>query len=315
MRKGPNACRFRQIHILPETDPMTRIGRPYWITGRLLLLALAAFFVATAISSVVRGRLDRAGMEGGTSVSAPMRETTTDPLSAYLPIARRGLFAEARDDDPRPRRSAATTTASGDLTLLGTGGAGPERFGILEDKKEKEQRLVRLGDDLAGGEVVEIGWRRLVVRRGAREEVFLVPPDVGLDGGSKPARTTSRKRPSSETADSSRVKTLGDDRFLISRDEVDHQLENLSTLFTQMRAVPSMKDGATQGFRVFAIRRDSLFQELGLRNNDVVQRINGVELTDPTRAMGLFEELKNETRLSVDVLRGGKPRTLSYEIR
>ena len=294
---------------------MTQIGRPYWITGRLLLLALAAFFVATAISSVVRGRLDRAGMEGGTAVSAPTRETTTDPLSAYLPIARRGLFAAARDDDPRPRRSATTTAESGELTLLGTGGAGPERFGILEDKKADKQLLVRLGDDLAGGEVVEIGWRRLVIRRGPREEVFLVPPDVGLDAGSKRSRASRVKRASKKTADSSRVRTLGDDRFLISRDEVDHQLENLSTLFTQMRAVPSMKDGATQGFRVFAIRRDSLFQQLGLRNNDVVQRINGVELTDPTRAMGLFEELKNETRLSVDVLRGGKPRTLSYEIR
>ena len=96
---------------------------------------------------------------------------------------------------------------------------------------------------------------------------------------------------------------------------MNHQLENLSTLFTQMRAVPSIKEGQTQGFRVFAIRRNSLFQQLGLRNNDVVQRINGMELTDPTRAMGLFEELKGETRLSVDVLRGGQPRTLTYEIR
>jgi general secretion pathway protein C len=102
---------------------------------------------------------------------------------------------------------------------------------------------------------------------------------------------------------------------MMSRAEVDHQLGNLSSLFTQMRAVPNIKEGRTDGFRVFAIRSGSLFQQLGLQNNDVVQRINGVELTDPTRAMGLFEELKGEKRLSVDVLRGGETRTLSYEIR
>ncbi len=294
---------------------ITRIARPYWIVGRLLLLGLAALFVATAISSVVRGRLSRAGMERGSAASAPTHEATTDPLSAYLPMARRDLFAAAREDEPGEVR--ATTTASSgpaDLKLLGTGGSGDFRYGIVEDQKAKEQKLVRLGDSLDGAEVAEIGWRRLVLRRGPKEEVLLVPPDLGVSATSKkgPKRTANAR---TGTASASKVRKLGDDRFMIGRDEVNHQLENLSTLFTQMRAVPSMKDGNTQGFRVFAIRRGSLFQQLGLRNNDVVQRINGTELTDPTRAMGLFENLKGETRLSVDVLRGGEPRTLSYEIR
>lgn len=306
------ACRSPGIGIIPETDVITRIGRPYWIAGRLLLLGLAALFVATAISSVVRGRLSRSGMERGSAASAPTSEATTDPLSAYLPIARRDLFAAVRADDPGPRRATTASAGPADLQLLGTGGTGAQRFGVVEDKKAKEQKLVRLGDELDGAEVVEISWRKLVLRRGAKDEILTVPPDLGVSAS--PRKTTRRTTTKSAAADS-KVRKIGDDRFLIGRDEVNHQLENLSSLFTQMRAVPSMKDGNTQGFRVFAIRRGSLFQQLGLRNNDVVQRINGMELTDPTRAMGLFEELKGETRLSVDVLRGGEPRTLSYEIR
>jgi len=46
-----------------------------------------------------------------------------------------------------------------------------------------------------------------------------------------------------------------------------------------------------------------------------VQRINGVELNDPAKAMTLFQDLQGQTRLSVDVLRGSETRTLSYEIR
>lgn len=302
---------------IPGSDVITRISRPYWIASRLLLLGLAALFVATAISSVVRGRLSRAGMERGSSASAPTREATTDPLSAYLPMARRDLFAAVREDEPSagPRRTTPTSTGPADLKLLGTGGTGDFRYGVVEDKKAKEQRLVRLGDELDGAEVVEVAWRRLVLRRGAKEETLTVPPDLGVSASTK--RSTPKTASSRTTAsqNDAKVRKIGDDRFLVGRDEVNHQLENLSTLFTQMRAVPSMKDGQTQGFRVFAIRRGSLFQQLGLRNNDVIQRINGMELTDPTRAMGLFEELKGETRLSVDVLRGGEPRTLSYEIR
>lgn len=293
---------------------ITRIGRPYWIAGRLLLLGLAALFVATAISSVVRGRLSRAGMERGSAASAPAHEATTDPLSAYLPMARRDLFAAVREDDPGDRLVTTAAKGPADLKLLGTGGNGDFRYGIVEDQKAKEQKLVRIGESLDGAEVVDVGWRKLVLRRGAKEEVLVVPPDIGVSKTSKPTSRVSKAGTSAAKTES-KVRKLGDDRFMIGRDEVNHQLENLSTLFTQMRAVPSMKDGNTQGFRVFAIRRGSLFQQLGLRNNDVVQRINGMELTDPTRAMGLFEQLKGETRLSVDVLRGGEPRTLSYEIR
>ncbi|MDG2303775.1 MAG: type II secretion system protein GspC [Candidatus Binatia bacterium] len=293
---------------------ITRIARPYWVAGRLLLLGLAALFVATAISSVVRGRLSRAGIERGASASAPTREAKTDPLSAYLPIARRDLFAAVRDEEPNRRRTTQAQAGPADLKLLGTGGAGDFRFGIVEDQKAKEQKLVRLGDGLDGAEVVEVGWRRIVLQRGAKEEVLTVPPDLGVSASANKTRTRAGSSASKKAAES-KVRKLGDDRFMIGRAEVDHQLDNLSTLFTQMRAVPSMKDGNTQGFRVFAIRRGSLFQQLGLRNNDVVQRINGTELTDPTRAMGLFGELKGENRLTVDVLRGGEPRTLSYEIR
>jgi general secretion pathway protein C len=92
-------------------------------------------------------------------------------------------------------------------------------------------------------------------------------------------------------------------------------MENLSDLFTQLRAVPNAENGKTNGFRVFAIKRGSLFQKIGLENNDVVQRVNGIELNDPARAMALFQELQGQARLSVDIVRGGDPRTLSYEIR
>lgn len=296
---------------------ITRIGRPYWIAGRLLLLGLAALFVATAISSVVRGRLSRAGMERASAASAPAREATTDPLSAYLPMARRDLFAAVSDAEPEsgPRSTTTTQTGPADLKLLGTGGQGDFRYGVVEDTKAKEQKLVRVGEDLGGAEVVDVGWRRLTLKRGPTEELLTVPPDLGVS--KSPKKTASRPSTvrTNPSATEAKVRKIGDDRFMIGRDEVDHQLENLSSLFTQMRAVPSIKEGQTQGFRVFAIRRGSLFQQLGLRNNDVIQRINGMELTDPGRAMGLFEELKGETRLSVDVLRGGEPRTLSYEIR
>ena len=92
-------------------------------------------------------------------------------------------------------------------------------------------------------------------------------------------------------------------------------MENMNQLFTQIRAVPHFQDGKASGFRLFAIKQDSVFEKIGLKNGDIVTRINGNELTDPARAMSLLQDLRNEGRITVDVNRNRQLTTLNYEIR
>ncbi len=296
---------------------LARIRLPTWVAARLALLALAAWFAAEAVSSFVAASLLGDPVE---RVAAPALQTAArhrPPLAEYLQVARRDLFAGV------PTQADAPITANGplaaapaDLRLLGTGGRDEQNFAVIEIRSSREQRVVQLGDDLDGAKVTEIGWRRVVLRRDGTDELLTVPADLAVELGG-PA-TTGWAVPNlggGAAAGDSEVQRLGEDRFQLSRGEVDKQLGNLSSLLTQMRAVPNLKDGATNGFRLFAIRRGSLFDKLGLTNNDVVQRVNGIGLDDPARAMGLFQELQDESVLSVDVLRGGRPRTLRYEIR
>jgi general secretion pathway protein C len=292
---------------------ITRIQRQHWTAVHLLLLGIAAVLVASSVSSVVRGRLARESVVRGETAPAKAPGPAAAPLSEYLEIARRGVLAEAPIQEA-PVAGGPIQPGPTSLRLLGTGGDAAHPYAVVEDTKERRQDVVRIGDSLAGAEVVSIGWRRIVLRRGAEEEMLIVPADLGVPAaappGARPAATPAAAGPSEGA-----VKELGADRYLVARAEVEHQLQNLSQVFTQMRAVPNLKDGKTDGFRVFAIRRESIFDRIGLENNDVVQRVNGVELTDPARAMSLLTELQGETRLTVDVLRGGAPRTLSYEIR
>ena len=101
----------------------------------------------------------------------------------------------------------------------------------------------------------------------------------------------------------------------IDRREVEDTLKNINKVFTQARAVPFFRDGKTIGFRVFAIKPGSVFERIGLKNGDIVRRVNGVELTDPTKAITLFTELQNEGHIAVDLDRNQKPESFSYEIR
>jgi len=86
-------------------------------------------------------------------------------------------------------------------------------------------------------------------------------------------------------------------------------------VFTQARAVPYFENGKTVGFRVFAIKPGSVFEKIGLQNGDIINRVNGVELTDPTKAISLFTELQNEGHIAVDLQRNKQAKNFSYEIR
>ncbi|MFP6662947.1 MAG: type II secretion system protein GspC [Deltaproteobacteria bacterium] len=288
---------------------MTRIRRPWWVAGQLALLAIAAWALATSVTSVVARRLSR---ETGAAAAATTRKAETAqvrPVTDYLAMARRDLFAAPGDESESLHVGGVLQRGPSNLKLLGTGGAGAAGYAIVEKKNGKEQIVLGIGEEIDGAKLKEVGWRRAILIRDGNEELLLVPADMAVEAARKTAtRATGSVRDEN-------IRELGDDRWMIAEAEVENQLNNLSNLFTQMRAVPNMTDGVADGFRIFAIRRNSLFQKLGLKNNDVVQRVNGMDLNDPARALGLLEELKGESQLSVDVLRGGEPRTLTYEIR
>lgn len=293
---------------------ITRIRPAHWAASRLVLLALAATFAASIASSFARARLSTAGaparQRGATAApAAPAR-----PLAEYLSIARRDLFAAPTTDEPTAGSAAPAGPAN--VRLLGTGRRGGRGYAIVEEVATRRQSVLSVGDGLGGARIAAIGWRQVVLDRSGRREVLEVAS--GAPASAPVAAETGRPAaPASApaAADDDQVRRVGDDRWVVSQAEVDHSLENLNEVITQMRAVPNMEGGRTTGFKVFAIKPGSLFQKMGIENNDVVQRVNGIELNDPTRAMALLQELQGQTRLAVDVVRGGEARTLSYEIR
>src|SRR5206468_2448695 len=98
-------------------------------------------------------------------------------------------------------------------------------------------------------------------------------------------------------------------------DQVGGAVDNMSGLMTQLRAVAEVREGRPAGFRLFQIRDDSLFAKLGLRNGDVVERVNGTQVADPTALLAFLQRLRTEPRVALDIVRGDAPRTLVYDLR
>ena len=110
------------------------------------------------------------------------------------------------------------------------------------------------------------------------------------------------------------IKALGGNKFVIDQGEIDSALTNLDTLYTKIRIVPNISGGQVAGMKILNISRGSIFEKLGLKRGDVLDKINGMEL-DVKQGFQIFSQLKEEKSFTLDLIRQGQKQTFEYEVR
>jgi len=189
-------------------------------------------------------------------------------------------------------------------TVVGTSPEGS--FAMIMDVARRDEHLYRVGDKvLDEGTVIEITRDLVRLKRGGAEQVLRLfeeekPGTMAVNVTSEPG-----------------LREVGPDQFhfVMDRGELDEALSDMPRLLTQARLLPNFRAGQTDGFRIFNIVPGSIFARIGLKNGDVLHRINDIPIEDPTKFMGVFQELKNESQITVDLVRGSDRKTFEYEIR
>jgi len=285
---------------------VTASWRPALVALNLLLLTMIAYFAARIVTGSIAARLEQPIARVAPSVAAAPAVSQAQPESAYALIYERDVF-NAVKGAPAERSVSDAKRTDLNVKLWGTAIAQDpaNSYAIIEDQAARRQSLYRVGDTILDtATLVRVEWDRVVLERNGGEEVLELVSATG------PASATAAPAASAE-----RIRKTADDKFVIDRRELEKTVANINEVFTQARAVPYFEDGKTVGFRVFAIKPGSVFEKIGLQNGDIINRVNGVELTDPTKAISLFTELQNEGHIAVDMKRNQTTKSLSYEIR
>jgi general secretion pathway protein C len=76
-----------------------------------------------------------------------------------------------------------------------------------------------------------------------------------------------------------------------------------------------MTGGRFNGILLEGVRADGLYAQMGLQSDDILKRINGMELLDPGMVITALQQMKNEQKVKFDIVRNETPRTLTIEIR
>lgn len=273
--------------------------------AELVLLGLAAWLAALGATTAVRIAVDDVPV----AVAAPEPAATDapEPLAAYAAISEREVFG--------PRAAAARTgdaSRSSSLRLWGVAFTGDEARAVVEDTATRRQDLYRVGDAVGAARVTAISWDRVTLLGPRGEETL----ELAAPAAAPPPEPIAPSVPAvREASAAERIRQTGENAFVVDRRELEDGAQGMSGLLTQLRAVAEVRDGRPAGFRLFQIRDRSLFARLGLRDGDVVQRVNGTAIAEPAALLDFLQRLGREPRVALDIVRADQPRTLVYELR
>lgn len=264
-----------------------------------MLLTVSAYFLADTVDAMIGRSLEAAPqfttpMERDRTALQPRRE-----LSEYTSILDRGLFGEGKGPSSGPAAAASVS-----YKLIGTIEGDQFAGAVLEDSTG--QAFYRIHQKLPDGSaIVKVMRDKVSIRR---SDGVTVDVEVVDD-----TKIVTMQKPGSGGGPG--VRKLSDGKYAVDQQEVLASTENMSQMLTQARALPYVEQGKTVGFKISEIVPGSIYEKIGLQNGDVIQKVNSQDVDDPGKFFQLYQGLKNERSISIDLLRGGQHQTLTYDIR
>jgi general secretion pathway protein C len=275
----------------------------------------STFLVAHIINAVIAEALSvPVGLIRPSPGSDREAEVRTSVPVMVEQIRKSGLFplpldpigtSVAGSDSALPTR--APLNLASKLKLLGVViGAHEGVSAIVEELAGKRQLFFRLHDQVPDvGEISEIRRDGIVVRLGDQQE-FL---ELAVSQIEKPPSALTPAVSAVAPAPRNPVRTV------LDRRDVEQAMDDLPKLLSQARAVPYLVNGAMTGFRLDYIAPSSFYEKIGLKYGDILQQVNGVDIRDPGTMLTLFQQLRNERAVKLDVLRNNQRTTMNFDIR
>ena len=297
----------------------------FWVIN-LVVIGICASFAGRAAGHILEG-----AYLAGDDIKAPTRHVTPPPTAKLHDkggdiIVSRDIFCSGCVP-PKPVASSDTTISNEwtksplQLELVSTMVCPSDdnySMAVIRDMstKEKDPEMYHRGSNIGAtaATVYRVQSKRVYILDGGKPEY------LELDGNAPVAVAQNTPPPTQpainpELGDIDKGVNCSGNACTVDRSLVEKLLSNTTMLATAARFVPSIKDGKPNGFKLYAIRPQSIFGRIGLQNGDTIKAINGSEMTTPDAALGLYTKLRNASHLSVQVERRGETVALDYTIR
>jgi len=278
----------------------------------IVCIALLASIVANGLSRSLDATLPPKSRKNSAPPVSVLPKTAD--LAYYSPILANGLFGKATQGQLSPIVNApaanqdAPATAPTELLLLGTAtGSFRETFALVRHTAKQEERVFRLGDMVFdAGKLVQVTHEQAFIVVNGKKVELLTPM-------SPPSTSAAAQQTAANPMTG--VASAGAGSYIIDQRALNAALDNISQAMTDARLLPSQKDGKVEGFKASEVKPSGVFAMIGIKNGDVLLRLNDFPIDSPDKALQSFIALKGQSRLKLDMIRDGHPVTFNYDIR
>lgn len=305
-------------------------NRAWWVLPKSAAVVTGSFLVANTVNAVIAHGAGSAAGESVTAATRTVPPARQKSLEYFLgPVVRRNIFQHGEpipgEEAPDPAASAGIeegcTLPIQVLASVVVRGSPDLSLATLLDTATKRIVVVqvgeRVGDDATLTEVQE-PFDETALRK---ESVAVFLRDDGARvvcrSDDAPQKAILSGKPGMVAAPTGAgIRRVADNQYEIPQAEIDAVMNGgLATIATTVRVVPYFEAGKSAGFKLYSVKAGSLLSKMGLVNGDVLRKVNGYEISSPEKALEVYGILKSERNVSLDISRGGKPRTLQYSIR
>ncbi len=277
----------------------------------LAIIALGAYFGVGLFYKITAHQLRSEKIPTDTpDTVADAKRRGQRPFNDYRPILTRDLFETTKT----PLPAAAKTEVNLDdmeqtklnLKLWGTvTGSEEQAYAVIEDTQKRQQNLYRVGDSIQNAIVKMIRRAKVVLQVDGRDEILSM--EEIKQGSGRRSYRSERREPSQRSTRTQRVS--------MKRSMINNAINDVSKLMTQVKIQPHMEEGQPDGLAISNIKPNSIFRRMGLRNGDILKKVEGQDIRTVDDALRLYDSMKSADRVSVVIERRGSLRTIDYSIR
>lgn len=178
-------------------------------------------------------------------------------------------------------------------------------------------RFILKGEIINGYRVDDVKYMEITLLNGDKKHLLFM--NISTGNLTPPQRASSRPQPKSAAT----KKTTQKEGYpgiepasegvegIVPRELVDKLLMNPYDEIAKMRMVP-VEGG---GMKLARIDPDSVLGLVGVRKDDVIKAVNGVEITNLSDATNAVNSMMSGTRFDVKVERSGNPLELKYQVK
>jgi general secretion pathway protein C len=299
------------------------LKKHFWVFN-LAIIALGAGFLARATEHLLEAAyLPPTDKPGAALAHKPPAPVTAPHGKDDTKILERNVFCSgcppiiAKPPEDGAQVSTGPTKTTMPVRLVVTAVSDDKRWSIavMCDTTTKECGAFGLDSKVREATVIDIAEKRVEFDVHGHVEYVDFEGSAALASNAPPPPTNlGDDDPLARDLDKG-VKKISETEYQVNRDLLDKVLGDTNLLARSARIVPNVVDGKPAGFKLYAIRPNSVYARIGLQNGDAIQAINGYDMSSPDKALEVYTKLRRANHLSVAITRRGQTQTLDYTIR